>query len=298
MKLRIYRSPKDIEAGKEMKLKVTHCDIAEHKAPVTQAPNRAHISCDIPKYNSIPVFSNEAYNVLKAGKVSVLPNAVCNIITQCSTSTECQDVKQKKSLSDTNNKKGGSTQAVSAYTKVPVHPNEAYALPHRKNATEAEGPGLTKVAVYPNEAYAMSHRKAEIDSEVPGQAFTPNEAYGVGDVASNSKGKEVKRPKCVGGSKSKITGSFVPRKSKAGAKLGCAKVAVFPNEAYAVCSLSAAAKGRKMSQQKSVCHTKSHVTDPREARFMPKVPGCVGAAYVTYEQVGQEQDEAVYEIVI
>ena len=106
--------------------------------------------------------------------------------------------------------------------------------------------------------------------------------------------------KCVGGSKSKITVPFVPRK----ANLGCAKVAVFPNEAYAVCDLSAVAKGREMTQQKSGCHTKSKVTGsivPRKKSSMPKVPGYIGAAVfpnVTYEQVGQEQDEAVYEIVI
>ena len=39
----------------------------------------------------------------------------------------------------------------------------------------------------------------------------------------------------------------------------------------------------------------------KKSSSMPKVPGCIGAAVftnVTYEQVGQEQDEAVYEIVI
>ena len=101
----------------------------------------------------------------------------------------------------------------------------------------------------------------------------------------------MKRLKCVGGSKSKTTVPFVPRKTKAGAKLGCAKVAVFPNEAYAVCGLSAAAKGREMTQQKSVCHTKSKITGSivsRKASSMPKVPECVGVAVfpnVTYEQV-------------
>ena len=270
--MKFRRSPKDTETGKEMKqdfkLKVTQCDIAENRAPVALAPNKAYIACDIPKYRSIPVFSNEAYNVIKTSKVPVLPNAaysVCNV-TQYSTSTKCQEM---KSLSETNsNKEGGSVattqeRAESACTKVPAHPYGAYAVPHWKHAVEAEGPGLTKVAIYPNEAYAIPQRKAELSSEVPEQAkvvFTPNEAYGVGDVAPNSRGKEVKKLKCVDGSKSKTTVPFVPRKTKAGAKLGCAKVAVFPNEAYAVCGLSAAAKGREMTQQKNVCHSKGKVT--------------------------------------
>ena len=361
-RMKVHRSPKDTETGKEMKkdfkLKVTQCDIAEHKTPVTLAPNKAYITCDIPKYSSVPVFSNEAYNTLKASKVPVLPNAEYAVysVAQCSKPTEGQEMKEKTSFCDTKNKEECSVatctkvpacpneayaiphrknkveivqvKAESACTKVPVHPNEAYAMPlrknkvscyakvpvypncaytvnpHGKNAAGAEGSSLTKVAVYPNEAYAMPHRKAEVGSEAPKVAFTPNEAYGVCDVAPNSRGKEVKRLKCVGGSKNKINVPFVPRKTKAGAKLGCAKVAVFPNEAYAVCGLSAAAKGREMTQQKSGCHSKSKVTGsivPRKKSSMPKVPGCIGAAVfpnVAYEQGGQEQDEAVYEIVI
>ena len=303
--MKFRRSPKDTEIGKEMKqdfkLKVTQCDIAKNKTPVVLAPNKAYITCDIPKYSSIPVFNDEAYNTLKASKVPVLPNAEYAVysVVQCSKSTEGQEM---KSFCDTKKKEKCSvaTTQANACTKVPVHPNEAYAVPHRKDAVGTEGASLTKVAVYPNEAYAMPQRKAEVGSEVPEQAkvsFTQNEAYGVGNVAPYSKGKEVK---CVGGSKSKITVPFVPRK----ANLGCAKVAVFPNEAYAVCGLSAAAKGREMTQQKSVCHSKSKVTGsivPRKKSSFPKVPGCIGAAVfpnVAYEQVGQEQDEAVYEIVI
>ena len=216
MKICMYRNPKNIEAGmkQDFKLKMTQCDIAEHKASVSLAPNRACIGCDIPKYSSVPVFSNEAYNVLKAGKVSVLSNAACNV-AQCSTSTMSQEMKHKKSLSGTKNSSTAPIQAkaesacskvpvhpneayavaqsknkVSCYAKVPVYPNGAYAVPHRKNAVETEGPGLTKVAVYPNEVYVMPHRKAEISSEAPGQAkvaFTPNEAYGIGDQTQKAK---------------------------------------------------------------------------------------------------------------
>ena len=59
-----------------------------------------------------------------------------------------------------------------------------------------------------------------------------------------------------------------------------------------------------MTQQKNVCHSKSKVTGSivlKKSSSFPKVPGCIGAAVfpnVAYEQVGQEQDEAVYEIVI
>ena len=262
--MKFRRSPKDTETGKEMeqdfKLKVTQCDIAENRAPVAIAPNKAYISCDIPKYSSIPVFSNEAYNTLKASKVPVLPNAEYAVysVAQCSKPTEGQEMKEKRSFCDTKNKKECS---VVTYTKVPVHSNEAYAMPpkkkkvscydkvpvypngayavhpHRKDASGTEGSSLTKVAVYPNEAYTIPQRKAEVSSEAAEQAkvaFIPNEAYGVNDVAPNSKGKEVNKLKCVGGSKSKITVPFVPRKSKAGAKL---KVAVFPNEAYAMLSV-------------------------------------------------------------
>ena len=365
-RMKFRRSPKDTETGKEMKqdlkLKMTQCDIAEHKTPVALAPNKAYITCDIPKFSNIPVFSNETYNTLKARKVPVLPNAEYAVysVAQCSKSTEGQEM---KSFCDTKKKEKCSvaTTQANACTKVPVHPNEAYAIPHRKNKVEivqvkaesactkvpvhpneayavphkknkvscyakipvypngayavphrkdavgTEGSSLTKVAVYSNEAYAIPQRKAEVGSEVPEQAkvaFTPNEAYGVGDVAPYSKGKEVKKLKCVGGSKSKITIPFVPRKTKAGVKSGCAKVVVFPNEAYAVCGLSAATKGREMTQQKSVCHTKSKVTGSivlKKSSSFPKVPECIGTAVfpnVTYEQVGQEQDEAVYESVI
>ena len=102
----------------------------------------------------------------------------------------------------------------------------------------------------------------------------------------------MKRLKCVSGSKSKIVGPFLPRKTKTWAKLGCAKVAVFPNEAYAVCGLSAVAKDREITQQKSVYHTKSKVTGSivlKKASSMPKVQGCVGVAVfpnVVHEQVG------------
>ena len=97
----------------DFKLKVTQCDIAEHKTPVALAQNKA---CDIPKYSSVPVFSNEAYNTLK---VCVLPNAEYAVysVAQCSKSTEGQEMKEKTSFCDTKNKEECS---VATCTKVHV----------------------------------------------------------------------------------------------------------------------------------------------------------------------------------
>ena len=100
----------------EFKLKVTQCDIAENKTPVALAQNKAYITCDIPKYSSVPVFSNEAYNTLKA---PVLPNAEYAVysVAQCSKSTEGQEMKEKTSFCDTKNKEECS---VATCTKVHV----------------------------------------------------------------------------------------------------------------------------------------------------------------------------------
>ena len=90
--MKFRRNPKDPEAGTEMKQDFKlKCVIAEYK---TVVPNKAYISCDIPKYSSVPVFNNEAYNVVK---VPVLPNAesVCNV-TWYSKSTKSQEINQKK----------------------------------------------------------------------------------------------------------------------------------------------------------------------------------------------------------
>ena len=269
------------------------------------------------------MFSNEAYNFHRTHKIPVLPNAAYAVYdaTQCSTSTKRQVIKQKMSLSDINNKEGGTvanTQAKAepACTKIPVHLNKAYAIPQRYPGyakvpdypytvphRECQVSSYAKVPVYPNEAYTIVHRKNEVGREAPGPSkvdFASSEGYGA--VAPHSrvmKRKEVKKQKGICGNKGKsTTGPFAPRKTKAGKMSGCGKVAVFPNKAYAVCVLSPVARGK---EKKSVCDNNGKVTGsvvPTRANAIAKVPRVAVFPNLVCEQVGQEQDEAVYEKVI